>query len=134
MKSVGTANTGPEMIVRRALHRLGYRFRLHPKHLPGRPDIAFPARKKAIFVHGCFWHGHDCQKGRAPKSKLEYWGPKLTANIERDARKEAELMALGWNVCTLWQCQLADADELEPRLIAFLGPRKNAIDSPAESE
>lgn len=122
MKSVGTKNTGPELIVRRLLHRLGYRYRLHPKHLPGRPDIAFIGHKKAIFVHGCFWHGHECQKGRAPKSKLDYWGPKLIANRERDARKEAELRSLGWEVVTVWQCELTDEEELETRLTAFLGP------------
>lgn len=126
MQSVGTKNTGPELTVRRLLHRLGYRFRLHPKHLPGRPDIALPGRRKAIFVHGCFWHGHGCQKGRAPKSKLEYWGPKLEANRERDARKEGELRALGWDVATVWQCQTEDAESLQATLGEFLGqPGKN---------
>lgn len=122
MQSVGTKDTGPELIVRQLLHRLGYRYRLHPKQLPGRPDIVLPGRRKAVFVHGCFWHGHDCQKGRAPKSKLDYWGPKLLANRERDTRKEAELRALGWDVATVWQCEIGDPHTLETALRTFLGP------------
>ena len=122
MQSVGTANTGPELTVRRMLHRLGYRYRLHLKALPGRPDIVLPGRRRAIFVHGCFWHGHGCEKGRAPKSKLDYWGPKLDANRERDSRKEAELRALGWQVETVWQCEIADHNALKSKLIAYLGP------------
>src|SRR5690348_10768683 len=84
MASVQQRNTGPEWIVRRLLHSNGHRYRLHSKKLPGKPDIVFGARKKAIFVHGCFWHGHDCAKGRSPKSRLDYWGPKLEANRRRD--------------------------------------------------
>ncbi len=132
MQSVGTKDTGPELVVRRLLHRLGYRYRLHPKQLPGRPDIVLPGRKKAVFVHGCFWHGHECQKGRAPKSKLDYWGPKLAANRERDARKEAELRALGWDVATIWQCQTADRQAIEKSLVSFLGqPGKSDRQAPA---
>ena len=132
MQSVGTKDTGTELVVRRLLHRLGYRYRLHQKQLPGRPDIVLPGRKKAVFVHGCFWHGHECQKGRAPKSKLDYWGPKLDANRERDARKEAELRALGWDVATIWQCQTADRQALEKSLVSFLGqPGKSDRQTPA---
>lgn len=133
MQSVGTKDTGPEMTVRRLLHRLGYRYRLHPKHLPGRPDIALPGRRKAIFVHGCFWHGHECQKGRAPKSKLDYWGPKLDANRERDARKEAELRALGWDVGTVWQCEIGDEEKLETALVGLLGPPGKSDRQPGQN-
>jgi DNA mismatch endonuclease (patch repair protein) len=120
MQSVKTQDTGPEWLVRRLLHAKGYRFRLHAKHLPGRPDIVFPSRKKAIFVHGCYWHGHKCSKGQLPKSRLDYWGPKIEANRERDARKSSELKALGWGTLTVWQCQTKNPQKLERRLIAFL--------------
>jgi DNA mismatch endonuclease (patch repair protein) len=92
--------------------------------LPGSPDIAFPGRKVAIFVHGCFWHAHGCAKGRAPKSRLEYWRPKLDANRERDVRKAAELAAQGWRVITVWQCETGDQPALLDRLRAFLGTEK----------
>ena len=120
MKAVGQKHTGPELVVRRLLHAAGYRFRLHRKDLPGSPDLAFPSRRKAIFVHGCFWHGHDCPKGRLPKSRPEYWLPKIEANKVRDARKEAELCALGWEVSTVWQCETKDQQGLLTRLRAFL--------------
>jgi DNA mismatch endonuclease (patch repair protein) len=90
------------------------------KALPGTPDIVFSARRKAIFVHGCFWHGHDCPKGRAPKSRLEYWGPKLKANRSRDARNATELEALGWQALTIWQCETKEPDTLLKRLTDFL--------------
>jgi DNA mismatch endonuclease (patch repair protein) len=120
MQAVKTENTGPEWEVRRLLHHLRYRYRLHPKNLPGRPDIVFPGRKIAIFVHGCFWHGHGCSKGKLPKSRLEYWGPKLKANQQRDASKAAELRALGWRTLTIWQCELKDAKKLTPKLVKFI--------------
>ena len=122
MRSVRTKNTGPEILVRRKLHALGYRFRLHRKDLPGKPDIVLPVRRKAIFVHGCFWHGHDCPKGRLPKSKLEYWEPKIKANIERDRKRLAELRTLGWSVLVLWQCQIVQQNLLESKLLRFLDP------------
>ncbi|HZF93379.1 MAG TPA: very short patch repair endonuclease [Allosphingosinicella sp.] len=128
MKAVGTVDTGPEWRVRRLLHSVGYRYRLHGQGLPGRPDIVFPSRRKAIFVHGCFWHAHGCAKGRAPKSKLEYWGPKLVANAERDARNDAELHRRGWQTLTVWQCETVLRAQLLERLTAFLGPPKNPID------
>jgi DNA mismatch endonuclease (patch repair protein) len=120
MQAVKTKDTGPEIIVRRALHREGYRYSLHQSDLPGKPDIVFPRKKKAIFVHGCFWHGHNCKKGKAPKSRLDYWGPKLKANRQRDARRLAELKALGWQVLTVWQCETIDIKALMPKLIAFV--------------
>ena len=122
MQAVKSKNTGPELAVRSLLHRLGYRFRLHRKDLPGTPDIVFPSRRSAIFVHGCFWHGHGCQIGQLPKSKLDYWGPKIDANRERDARKQAALAAAGWQSSVVWQCELKDNAALIQRLGAFLDP------------
>ncbi|MDP8990741.1 MAG: very short patch repair endonuclease [Acidobacteriota bacterium] len=120
MQSVKTRDTGPELRVRRLLFRLGYRYRVNAKNLPGRPDIVFPARKKAIFVHGCFWHGHRCRKGRAPKSRLDYWKPKLKTNKTRDGAQVRELRILGWSVLTVWQCQTIHTEALQSRLSAFL--------------
>lgn len=120
MKAVGTKDTGAEMAVRRLLHAKGYRYRLHRRNLPGVPDIVFPRLRRAIFVHGCFWHGHGCDKGKLPKSKLEYWGPKIEANKERDLRAVAALAELGWNVAIVWQCELRDTAALEVKLDNFL--------------
>src|SRR5690348_4773303 len=120
MSSVGTKNTGPELVLRRLLHRSGYRYRIHPKNLPGKPDIAFPSRRKAIFVHGCFWHGHDCSKGRPPKSREDYWAPKLLANKERDKRRIRELADLGWTSMVVWQCELVDPEQALRRAKKFL--------------
>ncbi len=128
MQAVKTTGTGPEMIVRRALFSLGYRYRLHSKRLPGRPDIVFHGRRKAIFVHGCFWHGHGCAKGRLPKSRLDYWGPKIVANCNRDARNVADLSALGWEVLTVWQCETLDLEALSERLTHFMDSQKFSID------
>ena len=123
MQAVKSRDTGPEMVVRRLLHSLGYRYRVHRKDLPGKPDVAFLSRRKAIFVHGCFWHGHGCPKGRLPKSRLDYWEPKLNANKERDRRKEKELRSMGWDVLTIWQCETADLEALAGRLHGFLDRR-----------
>ena len=120
MASVGQRNTGPEWIVRRLLHSRGYRYRLHSRKLPGKPDIVFGPRKKVIFVHGCFWHGHDCEKGRAPKSRLEYWGPKLEANRRRDEGAIAELKHLGWDSLVVWQCETKEPNALAEKLWVFL--------------
>ena len=122
MQSVGTKNTGPELVVRRLLHSLGYRYRLHRPDLPGKPDIVLPGRRKIIMVHGCYWHGHDCKKGRLSKTNPEFWEPKIEANQRRDAQKEQALGHLGWSVKTVWQCQTADIDILTQQLLAFLGP------------
>ena len=120
MKSVGTRDTGPELIVRRRLHRLGYRFRLHAEELPGTPDIVFRRKRKAIFVHGCFWHGHGCAKGRLPKSRVDYWGPKIEANRTRDRRDAEALEAEGWKTLTVWQCETRDEAALDRVLTSFL--------------
>lgn len=121
MRAIGSKNTKPEMIVRRALRAAGYPgYRLHRKDLPGRPDIAFIGRKKAIFVHGCFWHGHDCKEGsRRPRSRLEYWLPKISGNQERDAKHHAQMEAAGWDVLTIWDCE-ARLGSLTERIQQFL--------------
>ena len=124
MQSVKSKNTGPELVVRRLLHGMGYRYRLHRKDLPGKPDIVFGSRRKAIFVHGCFWHGHGCPKGRLPKSRLEYWQSKVDKNRERDCSKEKQLRSLGWNVLVIWQCETADLEALASRLQDFVDRQK----------
>lgn len=126
MRRVKTKNTSQEVMVRSLLHRLGYRFVLHRAGLPGTPDIVFPRRRALIFVHGCFWHGHDCKRGRLPKSRQDYWEPKLLANRERDQRKEAALVAAGWRVMTVWQCELDERESLTHRLVEFLGPPRHS--------
>lgn len=120
MRSVKREDTEPEMIVRKLVFSMGYRYRLHRKDLPGSPDLAFLAKRKVIFVHGCFWHGHRCRKGRSPKSNLAYWGPKLIANKARDKATRRALMRAGWRVKTVWQCQLGNQEKLKSLLAAFL--------------
>ena len=119
--------TKPELIVRRLLHSMGFRYRLHRRDLPGRPDIVFVSRRKAIFVHGCFWHGHDCPKGRLPKSRLDYWQPKLDETKNRDRIKQEQLQSLGWRVLVIWQCETVDTRALAPRLQDFVGDSKNSL-------
>ena len=129
MSRIGGKDTAPEILVRRLLHSLGYRFRLHRRDLPGTPDIVFPSRRKIIFVNGCFWHAHGCRIGRPPKSNIEFWGPKLERNRSKDRRDRRALRALGWRVFTVWQCQTKFHKRLESRLLSFLGPpRKIPID------
>jgi len=120
MQSVATKDTEPELALRKLIYRLGFRYRLHSKKLPGRPDIAFPGKKKVIFMHGCFWHAHGCEKGHAPKSRLDYWAPKLAATKERDALSGKRLRALGWSVMTVWQCELKNLEALERKILEFL--------------
>lgn len=121
MRRVKGRDTTPEMQVRKALTKLGARYRLHRKDLPGKPDLVLPGRKLAIFVHGCFWHGHDCARGgRVPKQNREYWVAKVGRNAARDARSRDALTATGWRVETIWECELKDALGLETRLRALL--------------
>jgi DNA mismatch endonuclease (patch repair protein) len=120
MQSVGTKDTKPELMVRQLIYRLGFRYRLHSKKLPGTPDIVFPHLKKAILVHGCFWHAHGCAKGRAPKSRLDYWKAKLAANVERDSKNRDQMRMIGWSVMTVWQCELRDLAGLERKILDFL--------------
>lgn len=125
MRAIRAKNTKPELAVRRLLNALGYRFRIHPRHLPGKPDIAFSKRKKAIFIHGCFWHQHpdpECRDARAPASNTEYWAPKLARTKQRDTEHEIALRREGWDLLVLWECELQSASNLRERLQRFLGP------------
>lgn len=111
MRAVKSENTAPERVLRTALHRLGYRYRLHVKHLPGKPDLVFPKHRVVIFVHGCFWHGHDCKRGaRQPKTNAAYWREKIARNKERDASHDKKLKEMGWRVITIWECALKTLD------------------------
>jgi len=124
MARVRNKNTAPELTVRKALHAAGFRFRLHRKDLPGRPDIVLPRHRLAIFVHGCFWHGHDCRRGKPPQDNADFWIDKIARNRERDATAGEALAQAGWSVATIWQCELKDG--LEPliaRLNAFRAVR-----------
>jgi DNA mismatch endonuclease (patch repair protein) len=124
MARIRGKNTAPEMTVRRMVHGLGYRYRLHAEKLPGRPDLVFGPRRKVIFVHGCFWHRHDdplCKVAHLPKSRLEFWRPKLKANRDRDSRNQELLRAAGWKCLVLWECELGDPSALKGRLQSFLG-------------
>lgn len=121
MRAVRSKDTGPEMVVRRLTHAMGYRYRLHAKKLPGTPDLVFGPRRAAIFVHGCFWHQHDCRRGsRLPKTRRDYWLPKLRRNHERDQKTQAELIEMGWRVLVVWECQLRERRRLRQRISAFL--------------
>ena len=121
MRRVRSAGTGPEMAVRRMVHGLGYRYALHRSGLPGRPDLAFPCRKKVIFVHGCFWHGHYCRAGRnRPASNRDYWLPKLDRNKSRDRAHRRNLRAMGWKVLAVWECQLNRPERVRDRISKFL--------------
>jgi DNA mismatch endonuclease, patch repair protein len=129
MSRIRSKDTGPEMIVRRVLHRLGYRFRLHARELPGKPDIVFRRRRKAIQVYGCFWHRHaGCQDCSVPRSRQEYWLPKFAATVVRDERTIAELRTLGWEILVVWDCETRDLADIEMRLVGFLGaPAKDNL-------
>ena len=120
MQAVRSKNTAPELLIRSITHRLGFRFRLHRKDLPGTPDIVFPSRKKVIFVHGCFWHGHDCPRGALPSSNRDFWQSKITKNRTRDSHSEEQLEKEGWRVLTVWECETKDQEVLEERITRFL--------------
>lgn len=121
MSRVKGRNTTPEMVVRRLLHREGYRYRLHRRDLPGTPDIVFPGRRKAIFVHGCFWHRHEgCKKASTPKTRIAFWESKFEANKERDRRKFTQLRAMGWDCLIVWECEVRDLSALRDKLERFL--------------
>jgi DNA mismatch endonuclease (patch repair protein) len=122
MRAVKSSDTAPELAVRSMIHRLGFRFRLHRKDLPGKPDLVFPGPRKVIFVHGCFWHGHDCARGaRMPKANAEYWRGKIGRNVARDAKHLAALKDAGWLTAVVWECELKDQGKLQKRLETFLG-------------
>lgn len=128
MSRIRPRNTSPELAVRKLLFKKGYRYRLHPKTLPGKPDIVFPSRHVAIFVHGCFWHGHqNCAKARLPKTNIEFWSAKIKANIARDANAEDALRELGWSSMTVWQCELKNAPELVERIKSVLAAHPTTV-------
>ena len=121
MRAVKSKDTTPERMVRKALRAIGVGYRLHASDLPGRPDIIFRGRKKAIFVHGCYWHGHSCKRGaRLPKSNTAYWTAKIGRNKERDQQAQSDLQKMGWSVLMLWECEIKDASALETALKRFL--------------
>ena len=136
MRGSKSKNTKPEWRVRRLAHRLGYRYRLHLKALPGCPDLVFVSRRKVIFVHGCVWHQHQdshCPIVQTPRSNTDYWLPKLRRNVERDLEQQRKLTELRWEVLVLWECEIKDEKKLRSRLWDFLGPPGPQAPSPAGS-
>ena len=128
MARIGAADTGPELIVRRLLHRLGYRYRLHRRELPGTPDICFPGRRKAIFVHGCFWHRHEgCRRTTTPKTRTAFWKDKFDENVVRDRTNLRDLGALGWEAMVVWECKTTDIEALGPRLVEFIDGEEQGL-------
>ncbi len=122
MSRIRSSGTSPELAVRRMLHARGLRFRLHRKDLPGRPDIVLPKYRTAIFVHGCFWHQHqECHLASKPKTRTDYWQPKLAGNVERDVRNKAALQLLGWKVETIWECDIRRPDALAAKVDEIIG-------------
>jgi DNA mismatch endonuclease (patch repair protein) len=124
MSRVRGVDTKPELAVRRLVHGMGYRYRLHRRGLPGTPDLVFPGRKKVIFVHGCFWHRHPdpkCALARLPKSRLDFWLPKLEGNRERDERDQRRLREIGWEPFVVWECEVSESEALRERIEEFLG-------------
>jgi DNA mismatch endonuclease (patch repair protein) len=125
MSLIRGTGSAPEMKLRRLVHRMGFRYRLHVKELPGKPDLVFPARNAVIFMHGCFWHRHEgCSLARLPKSKLEFWKPKLEANKERDLLNQEQLESLGWRVLVIWECEMADVERVSIIIREFLQNEK----------
>lgn len=120
MKKIRGKNTAPELAVRKLVHALGYRYRLYGKDLPGKPDLVFASRKKVIFVNGCFWHGHSCRKGSPPKSRMDYWIPKLEENRRRDIRNCKSISRLGWKYLVIWECEIPMSMKLIWKIISFL--------------
>lgn len=124
MRQVKSTDTSPELVVRRLVHAMGYRYRLHAGDLPGKPDLVLPRHGKVIFVHGCFWHRHGCRSGRSmPASRAEYWLQKFERNVRRDRSIRRKLRRLGWSVLVVWECQTrrAKRESLQRRLLQFLG-------------
>lgn len=120
MSKIKGKDTKPEKIVRSILHRMGYRFRLHRKDLPGNPDIVLSKHKKVIFVHGCFWHGHkDCPRAKRPSTNKKFWNEKLTKNIDRDKKNQEKLQQAGWTPLVIWQCQIKEDQGIKEKLSEF---------------
>jgi DNA mismatch endonuclease Vsr len=127
MARIRSKNTKPELAVRSILHALGYRFRIHERGLPGSPDVVFRSRRKVVFVHGCFWHGHDnCKVANTPKTRTKYWTAKFAKNKLRDSENARRLTSDGWNVMIVWECQLKERSRLVSALTSFLGPTMRA--------
>ncbi|HZU24009.1 MAG TPA: very short patch repair endonuclease [Bryobacteraceae bacterium] len=127
MRAVKSVDTTPEMAVRRLVHAMGYRFRLHRSDLPGKPDLVLPRLRRVIFVHGCFWHGHDCARGaRIPKANRDYWQSKIGRNVTRDAAHLTALQAAGWRAAVIWECELRQPGLVRRRLAVFLRVRAGA--------
>lgn len=127
MRAIRSKDMRPELAVRSLVHKMGYRFRLHRSDLPGKPDLVFVSRRKAIFVHGCYWHGHSCKLAHAPKSNTEYWGPKLQRNRARDRKNLRSLRRQGWTPFVIWECELKNVEASATRIRRFLdraGDRK----------
>lgn len=123
MSRIKGKNTKPEMTVRKLVHSLGYRYRLHARDVPGKPDIVFSKRRKVVFVHGCFWHRHvdsSCSLARLPKTRLDFWLPKLERNVERDEETARALVELGWNSLIVWECELRDMVAVKRKVVGFL--------------
>ena len=121
MSNIRSKNTKPEMIVRSLVHSLGYRYRLHRKDLAGKPDMIFVARRKVMFIHGCFWHLHDCKFGKVePKTNAEFWQAKRHSNAVRDKQNVRLLKKEGWQICIIWECELRNKPALQRRIIKFL--------------
>ena len=121
MSRIKSGNTKPEIVVRSLLHNMGYRFRLHRKDLPGKPDIVLPRYKSVIFVHGCFWHRHKgCKNATSPKTKKIFWREKFRANVERDRKVQKELKSMGWSIQIIWECELSDPEEVRKSLKSHL--------------
>lgn len=128
MARIKRSNTKPEMVVRRLLHAMGYRFRVQLRGVPGRPDIAFPKRRKIVQIHGCFWHAHEgCDTFRMPKPRSEFWEAKFAKNKERDARLEQAARVAGWDIMTIWECGLKNERGLTADLVDFLGPPRCGV-------
>lgn len=120
MARIRSRDTKPEWVVRRLIHGLGYRYRLHRRDLPGTPDLAFPSRRRVVFVHGCFWHHHDCPRGTLPRSNQDFWRHKLDENMRRDRENLAALQSMGWSVLVIWECETHDPACLADRVCRFL--------------
>ena len=123
MSRIRSKDTRPELAVRQALFALGYRYQLHRRDLPGKPDIVFATRKKALFVHGCFWHAHEgCKVANLPKSRTKFWQAKFQRNVERDKLNKRALRRMGWSSLTVWECEIKRPDRVLKRVIGYLGP------------
>ena len=125
MRAIRSKDTKPELAVRRLVHGMGYRYRLHRHDLPGRPDLVFPGRRKVLFVHGCFWHSHPdpaCRRSHQPKTNREYWAPKLRRNQDRDRENRSRLLELGWEVLVIWECEVEADEGLAGHICEFLDP------------